>query len=539
MSTFWADERAEAVEARHSAPYVVSDTKTPSGTIHVGSLRGVVLHDAMRRLLMSRGHDVTYLYGFDDFDPFDKVPNYLDASYAEHLGKPMCDIPAPDSDGKPSGEVTADRNYGRHYANEFEAVYRSLGVDSTTVYSANEYRRGVFDEAIRLTLDRADQIQAAYDEAIAHRSDDRQGKDVVAKYPVNVRCEACGRIATTEVAAWDGTVVTYVCRPGVAQYADGCGHEGTVSPFGGNAKLPWKIEWAAKWFAWKSDIEGGGKDHYTKGGSRDVSKAVFDRIFADQAAPGYNTVPEDLFYEWFYVAGKKMSTSKGVGQSAASVAAQIPAELLRLLMVRSRPKTAVNYEETPDAIPDLYDEYDRLLAAYRTEPESIDGALFDLIRIRQHDELPTFVMRFRTLTNLIQIPAIDIEAWAADEKGQALTDAESRELRHRVDVARKWLETWPEQRLYELQETLPALELSTEQRTFLGQFAAQLPVEWTGEVLQACVLEAAKVVGLPTKKAFEAMYLIFLGQPAGPRAGRFLASLDREFVVARLAEALE
>ena len=37
----WADELA----ARVSGPQVVNDSKTPSGTVHVGSLRGPVILD--------------------------------------------------------------------------------------------------------------------------------------------------------------------------------------------------------------------------------------------------------------------------------------------------------------------------------------------------------------------------------------------------------------------------------------------------------------------------------------------------------------
>ena len=40
----WADELA----ARVSGPQVVNDSKTPSGTVHVGSLRGPVILDVSR-----------------------------------------------------------------------------------------------------------------------------------------------------------------------------------------------------------------------------------------------------------------------------------------------------------------------------------------------------------------------------------------------------------------------------------------------------------------------------------------------------------
>ena len=61
MHEFWTDELTRQTEGRHSAPFVVSDWKTPSGRIHVGALRGVLLHDAAARAIKARGHEVRYI----------------------------------------------------------------------------------------------------------------------------------------------------------------------------------------------------------------------------------------------------------------------------------------------------------------------------------------------------------------------------------------------------------------------------------------------------------------------------------------------
>src|SRR4029079_17518750 len=65
----WADELAERV--RDAGPQVVNDSKTPSGTVHVGSLRGPVILDAITRALRANGIATTLLYGVDDMDPMD------------------------------------------------------------------------------------------------------------------------------------------------------------------------------------------------------------------------------------------------------------------------------------------------------------------------------------------------------------------------------------------------------------------------------------------------------------------------------------
>ncbi len=49
---YWADELAASV----SGPQVVNDSKTPSGTVHVGSLRGPVILDVIARALRDAGH---------------------------------------------------------------------------------------------------------------------------------------------------------------------------------------------------------------------------------------------------------------------------------------------------------------------------------------------------------------------------------------------------------------------------------------------------------------------------------------------------
>ena len=63
----WADELAASV----SGPQVVNDSKTPSGTVHVGSLRGPVILDTITRALRARGLETELLYGVDDLDPMD------------------------------------------------------------------------------------------------------------------------------------------------------------------------------------------------------------------------------------------------------------------------------------------------------------------------------------------------------------------------------------------------------------------------------------------------------------------------------------
>ncbi|MBI2589694.1 lysine--tRNA ligase [Candidatus Berkelbacteria bacterium] len=541
MKVFWAAERAERVSKRHAPPYVVSDWKTPSGHIHVGALRGVLLHDAVTRVLREREYETRYIYGFDDFDPFDKVPADFDPAYEQYLGMPMRFVPAPDNKNRPSnGVVTFENNFGRYFADEFEMVYRSLGVESETLYSSREYEQGTFNEAIRLVLEHAQLVGQVYNEVVKHRSADRVGKALLPDYPVNIRCEACGKIASTEIIAWDGEQAVYRCGDTAEAWANGCGHQGKRSPFNGGAKLPWKIEWAAKWFVYKSDIEGAGKDHYTKGGSRDVAGAVFERLFAPQLERDYERVPEDLFYEHIYLDGRKMSTSKGVGVSATTFTAQAPAEILRLLMIRPRPRTGIEFRTDADQLPDLYDEYDRLLQIFHKNRTSSEGAVYKAVRLEPSKEAPKYVVRFRVLANLIQQPAFAIKAYAEDEKNSPLTQSENAELNARVTAAQRWLAQFKGRKLFNFQLTLPKLELSDHQKKFLEDLAQALAdTNWVSDQLTEVIRVSANKTSLEVREAFMTLYQVLGGVRSGPRLGAWLEAEkeQKELILARLKQA--
>lgn len=541
MSEFWAEDRAQKVIKRHQEPYVVSDEKTPSGKIHVGALRGVVLHDAVARVLRTWKKPVRYIYCFDDYDPLDKIPAGLNRkAYEPFLGVPLSKVPAPDTQGSPLlGEVTEKSNFGRYFADEFESVYRQLGVKSETLRTSELYQQGQFNQAIIIALDNAELINKIYEEVTVHRSRDRQAKPLTRDLPINMICEQCGKIASTKAISWNGRVVEYQCLDDIQPFAVGCGYHGLQSPLDGNAKMPWKVEWAAKWFIWHSDIEGAGKDHYTKGGSRDVALAIFNQVFAQHLPKEFANQPEDLFYEWFYLGGAKMSTSRGVGVFAAEVVKQIPAELLRLLMVRTKPKSAVNFDPNPEAILRLFDEYDRLLNAYLENPTSQEGKIFDLARLREPKDLPQYVPKFSKIVYLVQMPHVKLEQLLQEEKGSPLTKADRLELNERVAYARQWLKQAPSKYRFEVQSIMPKVDLTGKQKQFLQQLLTifQAQSNWEGETLHSKIHDLKQKLDISPQDAFGSIYLIFLNQNHGPQAGWFLASLDYGFVVQRLKEA--
>lgn len=524
---FWADELA----ASATGPQVVNDSKTPSGTVHVGSLRGPVVVDTIARALRDAGVPVELRYGVDDLDPMDAQALLTPDAIERFMGVPLSQVPDPAGDCHPS--------YARHFAQVFIDTFDGLGIRPDVYYWMSEiYGSGAMDRYIRSALDAAATIREIYVRVAKVRHPEEW-------HPLMVICDNCGRIGTTIVTDWDGERVSYECRPDLREWAKGCGHAGEASPFGGRGKMPYNVDWAAKWDLFGVTIEPAGKDLSTAGGSRDRSDAIAREVFG-------NEPPRNVPYEFLNIGGRKMSTSKGLGASATQIADVIPPEQLRLLFLRPKPNTAIEFDpDGTDAIPRLFDESDRLAAAtdnreVRGELPADHARLFGFSLVKPDADVTAEAAAFRPafshLALLEQIPGVDLVERVTAEKGAPLTERERTALEGRRGAARAWLEAYaPERaRLAVKRDALPSAvsELDAAQHAYLAALAPALEAgEWDGESAQAAIFAVAKDLDLPAGRAFAALYLAFLGRASGPRAGWLLAALDRPFVIARLREA--
>ena len=72
----WADLTAERVirEKGNKKQYVCAAGITPSGIVHIGNFREIITVDLVKRALEKRGKKVRFIYSWDDYDVFRKVP---------------------------------------------------------------------------------------------------------------------------------------------------------------------------------------------------------------------------------------------------------------------------------------------------------------------------------------------------------------------------------------------------------------------------------------------------------------------------------
>lgn len=517
---FWVDEIVkDIIKKSPQSSYLVTDWMTTSGHAHVGSLRGVIVHDLVRRGLIESSKKAEFQWGFDDFDPMDGLPSYLDKSWLKYMGQPLCNIPAPD--GK-------SESFAKQYAQEFERILEQLGIKPKIVYNSELYKTGCYNESIKIVLDHAAEIRQIYQEI----SGSNKGEDW---YPFNVICPKCGKIGTTKVTGWDGKEVEFTCEPNLVEWAQGCGCQGKISPFDGWGKMPWKVDWPSKWFTTKTDIEGEGKDHFAAGGSRDVADKIFREIFK-------NNPPYDIRYEHFLIGGAKMSSSKGLGVTAKDVSEFLPANILRFLFTRTRFKRAIDFQPDGETIPLLYDEFDRCAGSFNQDPKLDLSRAYYYAEIEPEKERPAYLLRFSKIAYMLQMPRVDVFDYAAKEKGSKLTAVEEEEIKNRVAIAKKWLEKFaPENYRFSIQESLPksAKNLNQLQKEFLAKILKSIQEkEFSGEDLHKKIHEIKAELNIPPRDAFSAIYMTFIGKDSGPQAGWLLSSLDKDFVVKRLQEAL-
>lgn len=524
----WADIIAENT-LKKSRKHLVATGITPSGHIHIGNMREVVTADAAYRALLDKDADAELIYIADTYDPLRKVYPFLPESYAEHVGKPLSEIPCP------CGKCT---NYAEHFLQPFLEALGSLGIFPKVYRAADMYKSGLYIEAIKTALQKRD--------AIANILEEVSGKTVVEDWsPFNPICNACGKLTSTKVTGFDleAETVDYECT---------CGDKGTVSMQGGG-KLTWRVDWPARWQILGVTIEPFGKDHASKGGSFDTGKRIVTEIFNAQA-------PSPIVYEWIML-GKKgaMSSSTGVVVSISDMLKVVPPEVLRYLIIRTKPEKHIKFDPGQPLLT-LVDEYERLRTSFREKDPKLgefDRRVYELSRASGvfHSEIP-----FKQMVTIYQVARGDFEQILKIVKRSGFETEDEKAIKQLVENVSNWLEHYaPDFAKFSVKEKVPVqvATLSELQKAFLEAFATQIEAsedlsgedyhvliysakdpnsELAGKI--AAKLEVApETLKISPKELFQALYIAILGQSSGPKAGWFLSSFEQPFLVERFREA--
>ena len=572
----WVDRLADEViadaERRHpGTPIVCASGLSPSGPIHLGNLREVMVPHLVADEIRRRGLPVGHILSWDDYDRFRKVPagvEGVDDSWNEHIGKPLSAVPAPAGSDYPS--------WGEHFKAAMQASLADLGVEYRGISQTEQYTSGAYREQVLLAMReraRIDEILGRYrtkvtDESVVEAAGGAEGEQVDEAealaaegsgaaseddgtgageyFPFKPYCHVCSRDTTRGVAYDESTTeFTYECE---------CGHGQTMrldSEFRG--KLVWKVDWPMRWAYERVDFEPSGVDHQSPGSSYVVGKDIVADVFG-------GVRPIGPMYAFVGIAGMaKMSSSKGGVPTPADALQIMEPQLLRWMYARRRPNQS--FQISFDAeIQRLYDEWDALgrkVAGPNAQPGDIAAHARAVGTAAGPLASTPVVLPYRAIASVADITGGNEQQMLRILAAMLPSDAPALDsldpLRPRLDKAMTWVRTQlPEEdrtRVRAEPDTALLASLDASQNEALDLLVQHLEDDWSLDGLTSLVYGVPKMqAGLPMgekklppevkaaqRSLFALLYTLLIGSDTGPRLPTLLLSVGPERVRTLLA----
>lgn len=541
----WIEQTASAVEkyvlAKKGAGAKITCASgiSPSGPVHLGNLREAITVHLVTEELKLRGWDAEHIHSWDDFDRLRKVPVGVPESFAEHIGRPLADVP------DPKGEFSS---YSRRFTSDFEQALLEMGIAPRYIYEADAYRRG--DYVVQM-IEAMNERLVIFDILAEFQTLDRFEKEVDERrdeyYPIRVYCESCGKDSTA-IRSWEpsAAVIEYDCAS--------CGHSGVFSLFEKvPCKLVWKVDWPMRWHFEQVDFEPGGEDHAAPGSSYTVGQRIIKEVYGDSA-------PSFIPYAFVGMAGRsKMSSSAGSVATPQSALDILEPPMVRWLYVRRDPIQKFNIDFGQEVLR-LYDEWDanekKVLggqasaAAGKEYQTCIRTSLGPVHKSR----LPVSFRLLSSAADLTQGNREQITRIAAQQaEFQGDLERFQQEIEPRLTCAVNWAMRYvPEDERTRIRPSFSAeayAALDEAGKTGIRMLLDGLDEHWTLEGLTRLVYSIPKLLlGLPVdsqptneikqaqRQFFKAVYALICDSETGPRIPTLFLSLGKERVRELLGE---
>ena len=518
ITPHWADLTAAKIIRNfdNKDSFTVASGITPSGTVHIGNFREVITVDLVARALRSAGKEVRFIYSWDDFDTFRKVPvNMPNQKEMEgHLRKSISKVP--DAYGKAA-------SYARSNMDLFEGELKKMGIFPEYLVQHERYGDGLYAEQMRKALEEKEVIKK-----ILNRY--RQTPLADDWLPTAIYCEAC-----------DKDEMVYQRYEGEWEYAykcASCGHEAKSDiRKTKNLKLNWRTDWPMRWHYEKVDFEPGGKDHSSEGGSYDTASVIVKDVYGGRA-------PEYLQYDFVSIKGmeEKMSSSKGNLITLSEAMEVYEPQMIRWIFAGHRPNHDFSLSFDQDVIK-TYDEFDRAEKKALGEKPAKPGnwpvvrRTYELSLVEEGNlpkEAP-YRAPFRELCTRLQIVDGDIEkACAKFYADEVKTDLDRALFKTRSLLALNWLKNYaPEEFIYTLNKEPVQVSCTKEQEkglVALRDLINKIDLEaiTSKEVNEHIYQEVIHKLEIEAKDFFQVVYQRLISRDRGPRLPSFLKEIGRE-----------
>ena len=523
LSSHWADIAAARIiqQKGQKKHYTLASGITPSGKVHVGNFREVITVALVARALKDLKQNVRFIYSWDNFDTFRKVPKNIPSadSFSTYLRESIARIPDP--------WKKAD-SYAQSRIEDFEKELTQLGIQPEYLYQEALYAKGTYAKQIRFILENIDTVRSILNQ---HRTTPLANDWL----PTVVYCSACNKdemIYQKYLGEWK---YRYHCA--------NCQLEETINiNETRNLKLVWRVDWPMRWHHEQVDFEPGGKDHSSQGGSFDTGKNLIRELWKEEA-------PHYLQYDFVAIKGGsgKMSSSSGELLTLSDLLEVYEPQIIRWIFASHRPNHDFSIALDEDVIK-VYDEFDKAKASFASKklddvPKKKISAyrayLFsqlDSNNIQQdteHLQLPPF----RILCNQLQMCNHDIKRtfekyYANKTPGLSLDSFVKRAKR-----ASYWLKHHaPENFKYSLRTHPLTITLSDTQIKAveaLKELVQQVPLDEieTKELNQLIWDKTIRLTSCESKDAFQAFYQLLISRDQGPRLPAFLKEIGKEKLI--------
>jgi lysyl-tRNA synthetase class 1 len=456
------------------------------------------------------------IYLIDSFDPLRKRYPFLDESFENHVKKPICRIPCPCGEHK---------TYADHFIQPFLVAIDAIGVKCEIIWTHELYEQGKFAEMIDAAITKRDEVIKILTEV-------SQREKMESYAPYTPLCPQCGKfVKNPDLDSYKFPYIAYKCET--------CGYEGKADIRKGDGKLTWRLEWPAKWKMFNVSAEPFGKDHAAAGGSYDTGVRIVKEIFNGEA-------PYPIPYEFVQLKGKgQMHKSTGSSVTGTDAINMTPPEVLNYTFLRVNPERHIDFD-SEIGILDMADEYDRMETFYFQggASEAEENAV-RAYALSSHNKIPKTIpihIPYRHLVNVVQM-ADDLDGVLrilernGDLKNASAADVDR--LKRRVACVRFWLNGFaPEIVKFSVSKQMPDVKLSEDEKAYMTALVPLLSAsEWNADAIHSVVSETGKNSKIGTKGGFQALYKVLINRTSGPRLGHFLATMEKDFVVARVKEA--
>ncbi len=505
--------------------YTAAAGISPSGDVHFGNFRDVMTAYAVLEELKSRGKKTKFIFSWDNFDRFRKVPAGIDASFEKYIGLPLTSVP------DPLGKYPS---YARCKEIEFENAMNDLGIELEYRYQTDEYKAGKYSELIEKALQNREEIAEILLDFMTEKGKEEKeiDPDEYKKnfYPITVYSRFTGK-DNTKILSYDGkNAITYKCID--------TGNEETIDFTKDHiVKLAWKADWPMRWKYEGVVFEPGGKDHASPGGSYDVSSVISQKIF-ERPAPIF------VGYEFIGIQGLggKMSGSKGNAITPSELLKIYEPELLKWLYLRRLPHQAFTLAFDSE-IYRQYEEFDRELSEYRDEKLDLSRAkglalCFNDRKLLSQKNIP---IPFRQAVAFGQIMQ-----WNENKLLELLEAVglqyDSASISKRIKNAEAWLLIYNPDQMIKIRTELNntyVTAMTEEAKINIKKFRENIKSEFSSvEELEKIMYEIPKDINItdkenaPRQRAFfKDVYNLLISADTGPRLSTFIWALPREKVL--------